>query len=89
MTFASLGLSDSLLRAIAEQGYDTPSPVQAKAIPLARFEVDLNRDRARSRGPGPLPSLCCSSGAATAPRFGDRRHAFAHYLVFQCTGSVK
>ncbi len=31
--FSSLGLSEPLLRAIAEQGYDTPSPVQAKAIP--------------------------------------------------------
>ncbi|GAB3313453.1 DEAD/DEAH box helicase [Haliea atlantica] len=41
MTFASLGLSDSLLRAIAEQGYDTPSPVQAKAIPLVLAGRDL------------------------------------------------
>ncbi|MCF6235581.1 MAG: DEAD/DEAH box helicase [Gammaproteobacteria bacterium] len=33
MTFSSLGLSDSLLRAVSEQGYDTPSPVQKEAIP--------------------------------------------------------
>lgn len=33
MTFASLGLSDSLLRAIKEQDYDTPSPIQRKSIP--------------------------------------------------------
>ena len=34
MTFKSLGLSDALLKAISEKGYDTPSPIQAKAIPL-------------------------------------------------------
>jgi len=33
MTFSSLGLSDSLLHAVSEQGYDTPSPVQREAIP--------------------------------------------------------
>ncbi|WP_233883279.1 DEAD/DEAH box helicase [Tenacibaculum piscium] len=33
MTFKSLGLSDALLKAIEEKGYDTPSPIQAKAIP--------------------------------------------------------
>ncbi|MEZ5554948.1 DEAD/DEAH box helicase [Haliea sp.] len=34
MTFDTLGLSPSLLRAVAEQGYQTPSPIQARAIPL-------------------------------------------------------
>ncbi|CAM1334296.1 DEAD/DEAH box helicase [Tenacibaculum aestuariivivum] len=34
MTFKSLGLSDALLKAVKEKGYDTPSPIQAKAIPL-------------------------------------------------------
>lgn len=33
MSFASLGLSDPILKAVAEQGYDTPSPIQAQAIP--------------------------------------------------------
>ncbi len=32
-TFAELGLSEALLRAIDTQGYDTPSPIQDKAIP--------------------------------------------------------
>ncbi|HUH38569.1 MAG TPA: DEAD/DEAH box helicase [Spongiibacteraceae bacterium] len=31
--FTSLGLSEALLRAVAEQGYDTPTPIQVKAIP--------------------------------------------------------
>ncbi|MCK5666594.1 MAG: DEAD/DEAH box helicase, partial [Thiotrichaceae bacterium] len=33
MPFTSLGLSDPLLRAIADAGYTTPSPIQSKAIP--------------------------------------------------------
>ncbi|NOJ96523.1 DEAD/DEAH box helicase [Corallococcus sp. CA049B] len=34
MTFASLGLSDALARAVAELGYDEPTPVQRAAIPV-------------------------------------------------------
>lgn len=32
-TFADLGLSDELLAAIKDVGYDTPTPIQAQAIP--------------------------------------------------------
>ena len=34
MSFNSLGLSNALLKAIAKQGYTTPTPIQQKAIPL-------------------------------------------------------
>jgi ATP-dependent RNA helicase RhlE len=34
MTFATLGLNTHLLKAIAEQGYETPTPIQAQAIPI-------------------------------------------------------
>lgn len=33
MSFDSLGLSDPILRAIADKGYEQPSPIQLKAIP--------------------------------------------------------
>lgn len=33
MSFESLGLSDKLLRAIADEGYEIPTPIQANAIP--------------------------------------------------------
>lgn len=33
MSFKSLGLSDALLKAISQKGYDTPTPIQQKAIP--------------------------------------------------------
>ncbi|MFN3882126.1 MAG: DEAD/DEAH box helicase [Nitrincola lacisaponensis] len=41
MSFASLGLSDPILKAVAEQGYDTPSPIQAQAIPVVLAGQDL------------------------------------------------
>jgi len=34
MSFTNLGLSEPLLKAIKEQGYDTPTPIQQKAIPV-------------------------------------------------------
>lgn len=34
MGFDSLGLSDTVLQAVSESGYENPTPIQAKAIPL-------------------------------------------------------
>jgi ATP-dependent RNA helicase RhlE len=39
--FASLGLAPALLKAIVDTGYTTPTPIQAKAIPLAMQGKDL------------------------------------------------
>jgi ATP-dependent RNA helicase RhlE len=33
-TFAELGLAEPILRAVAESGYERPTPIQAEAIPL-------------------------------------------------------
>ncbi len=41
MTFESLGLSAELLRAVADSGYTTPTPIQAQAIPLVLAGRDL------------------------------------------------
>jgi ATP-dependent RNA helicase RhlE len=41
MSFESLGLSDKLLRAIADQGYETPTPIQAEAIPAILKSHDV------------------------------------------------
>lgn len=41
MTFDELGLSEHLLRAVSEQGYTEPSPIQAKAIPLVLRGSDV------------------------------------------------
>jgi len=40
-TFASLNLDPLILRAIEEQGYNTPTPIQAQAIPLVLEGRDL------------------------------------------------
>ena len=41
MSFESLGLLPELLRAVREQGYETPTPVQAQAIPVILQGRDL------------------------------------------------
>ena len=41
MSFETLGLSPALLRALSEQGYVTPTPVQSAAIPVALAGRDM------------------------------------------------
>ena len=41
MSFESLGLAPALLRALSEQGYTEPTPIQAAAIPLVLQGADL------------------------------------------------
>src|SRR5690606_29136100 len=41
MTFETLGLAPALLRALSEQGYTSPTPIQAEAIPLVLAGHDL------------------------------------------------
>ena len=41
MLFTDLGLAEPLLRAVREQGYDTPTPIQVQAIPQVLKGGDL------------------------------------------------
>ena len=41
MNFSSLGLAESLLRAVKEQGYDKPTPIQAQGIPVVLQGKDI------------------------------------------------
>ena len=41
MNFSDLGLRAELLRAVLDQGYDTPTPIQAQAIPVVLQGNDL------------------------------------------------
>ncbi|QSX30752.1 DEAD/DEAH box helicase [Shewanella cyperi] len=41
MSFASLGLSAPILKALSQKGYQTPSPIQAQAIPVVLKGGDL------------------------------------------------
>ena len=71
MTFNTLGLSDTLLRAVQQTGYTTPTPIQQKAIP----EILNGRDvmAAAQTGTGKtagftLPLLQLLSGRANRTR---------------------
>lgn len=41
MSFEDLGLSSEVLRAVTEEGYDTPTPIQRAAIPLVLSGSDV------------------------------------------------
>ena len=41
MSFADLGLSDELLRAVGDSGYDIPTPIQTQAIPSVLMGRDI------------------------------------------------
>ena len=41
MNFADLGLSEDILKAVADAGYDTPTPIQAQAIPSVLMARDI------------------------------------------------
>ncbi len=41
MNFADLGLTDELLSAVADTGYETPTPIQAQAIPQVLMGRDI------------------------------------------------
>src|SRR5512137_1573047 len=41
MSFADLGLAPEVLKAVAGQGYENPTPIQAKAIPVVLAGRDV------------------------------------------------
>ena len=41
MKFSDLGLSDGLRRAVADLGYETPTPIQEKSIPIVLMGRDI------------------------------------------------
>ena len=45
MNFDDLGLMPSLLKAVKEKGYEVPSPIQEKAIPLILKGRDILTSR--------------------------------------------
>jgi ATP-dependent RNA helicase RhlE len=72
MSFDQLGLEPELLRAVTDKGYDTPTPIQAQAIPavLASRDVLANAQTGTGKTAGfvlPLLQLM-SKPAGPAPR---------------------
>jgi ATP-dependent RNA helicase RhlE len=71
-TFADLGLAPELLRAVAEKGYDAPTPIQSQAIPAVLSGRDVLAGAQTGTGKTAafvLPLLQKLGGAAArAPR---------------------
>ena len=68
MSFDSLGLWAELLRAVREQGYNTPTPIQAKAIPhiLSGRDIMAGAQTGTGKTAGfTLPMLQRLAGSAT------------------------
>ncbi|HVI26411.1 MAG TPA: DEAD/DEAH box helicase [Xanthomonadaceae bacterium] len=74
MTFESLGLAPALLRALADHGYATPTPIQAEAIPLVLAGHDVlggaqtGTGKTAAFGLPLLQQLAASGKPAAGPR---------------------
>jgi hypothetical protein len=71
MHFSDLGLKAELLRAVADQGYDTPTPIQQQAIPAVMTGRTCGHGLNRHCRPAShCPSHCLFSGepACEEPR---------------------
>jgi ATP-dependent RNA helicase RhlE len=81
MSFDVLGLSPELLRAVADQGYTEPTPVQREAIPLVLAGRDLLAGAQTGTGKTAafvlpiLQRLADSHPVVTGPTSRDRRDA--------------
>src|SRR5438045_1105321 len=79
MSFSELGLSDVLIRAVAEHGYTQPTPIQIKAIPAVLAGGDLLAGAQTGTGKTAgfvLPLL--QRLAARAHAATHEQHAMAH-----------
>ncbi|NOX75632.1 MAG: DEAD/DEAH box helicase [Gammaproteobacteria bacterium] len=73
MSFNTLGLSAELLRAVAEQGYSEPTPIQLKAIPIILHGKDVMAGAQTGTGKTagftlPLLQKLCENPSQKGPR---------------------
>lgn len=70
MSFDSLGLNPDILRAIAEQGYREPTPIQQQAIPAVLEGRDLMASAQTGTGKtaGFYPAIIAASDYPSAAR---------------------
>ena len=73
MTFSTLGLSAELLRAVADQGYTDPTPIQARAIPAVVAGHDLMASAQTGTGKTAAFTLPLLQRLAGAPATGRPR----------------
>src|ERR671911_1411334 len=73
MSFDTLGLAPALLRAVAEQGYTSPTPIQERVIPVVLEGRDVMSGAQTGTGKTagfalPILQLLAATSAATGPR---------------------
>ena len=73
MTFEELKLMPSILKAVLEQGYDTPTPIQAQAIPAVLAGGDLLGGAQTGTGKTAAFVLPMLQRLSTEPRLTNRR----------------
>src|SRR5450432_1565318 len=76
MSFSTLGLSEALMRAVADEGYTEPTPIQAQAIPAVLAGGDLLAGAQTGTGKTAgfvLPILQRLMTHVAAPHAGGRR----------------
>ena len=79
MTFQELGLKAPILKALAEQGYESPSPIQEKAIPPALAGKDVLGCAQTGTG------KTCAFAAPILHRLSDRRGKGIRALILTPT----
>ncbi|GBU15335.1 hypothetical protein AwPolaro_07130 [Polaromonas sp.] len=73
MTFEELNLAPAILKAVLEQGYDTPTPIQAQAIPAVLAGSDLLGGAQTGTGKTAAFTLPLLQRLHTEPRLTNRR----------------
>jgi len=81
MSFNSLGLSAELLRAVRDQGYSEPTPIQTKAIPLILSGRDIMAGAQTGTGKTAGFTLPLLQRLATPARESGKRQVRALILV--------
>ncbi|MES2943098.1 MAG: DEAD/DEAH box helicase [Pseudomonadota bacterium] len=73
MTFEELNLAPAILKAVLEQGYDTPTPIQAQAIPAVLAGGDLLGGAQTGTGKTAAFTLPLLQRLSTEARLTNRR----------------
>ncbi|MEM1423472.1 MAG: DEAD/DEAH box helicase, partial [Planctomycetota bacterium] len=84
-TFASLGLSSRTLKTLAHEGYKTPTPVQARCIPVALDGRDVLGCAQTGTGKTAAFLLPMIERLAPTERYGDRGNARPRALILAPT----